>query len=228
MVGLIEFANYQWLPSQPWGDVHPSYPEWWHDPSCVDVTDNILRLQTKRHTRINGSGIQSYVGVGLVSSIQNFAYGDFEADVMLPKGTGLWPAFWLWGSDRWPPEIDIFEGYSGACGLYAHNRLPYYALKTNIWWPGLTKITPKNIKAKSHMIWRRFDQCFVNFRLEWRKDRIEIFYNSKSVRKVTDPKILQHYNSKELRVIFNNGVDSLKEYTNDSVMLVKNFKYKSI
>lgn len=52
---------------------------------------------------------------GMIRSIQTFYYGYFEARVFLPKGRGIWPAFWL-NSDydqdgklTWPPEIDIFE-----------------------------------------------------------------------------------------------------------------------
>lgn len=221
----INFADYIWLPRQPWGDVHSMYPDWWYDPECVDVTDNVLRLQTKRHERVNSTGVQSHIGAGLVSSIETFGYGDFEADVMLPKGTGLWPAFWLWGATSWPPEIDIFEGWSRKSGLYTSNWLPYYSLATNIWWGKGDR--PENLRSKSHMIWRRFDQCFVNFRLAWRPDRIEIFYNGKSVRKVTDSKILQYFRDTQMRVIFNNGIEHMTDYTNDSVMLVKNFKYVS-
>lgn len=222
---MIEFAGYEWLASQPWGDVHPIATDWWYDPSCVDVTDDILRLQTKRHERINGSGIQSHLGVGLVSSIQTFGFGDFEADIMLPRGTGLFPAFWLWGASSWPPEIDIFEAWSRSSGFYTSKCLPYYALSSNVWWGNGS--SPENIRSKSHMVWRKFDECFVNFRLEWRPHRIEIFYNGKSVRKVTDVKILQHYATTQLRVVFNNGIDHMQDYTNDSVMLVKNFKFKS-
>ncbi|MDF0578890.1 glycoside hydrolase family 16 protein [Bradyrhizobium yuanmingense] len=52
---------------------------------------------------------------GMIRSLQTFYYGYFEARVFLPKGRGIWPAFWL-NSDydqngklSWPPEIDIFE-----------------------------------------------------------------------------------------------------------------------
>jgi beta-glucanase (GH16 family) len=73
-------------------------------------------------------------------------YGRFEARIKLPKGQGIWPAFWMLGSDigrvDWPAcgEIDIMEnvgfepskvhgtlhgpGYSGAHGLTGVYTLP--------------------------------------------------------------------------------------------------------
>ena len=73
-------------------------------------------------------------------------YGRFEARLRLPRGQGLWPAFWLLGenigSAGWPAcgEIDVMEnigrepsvvhgtvhgpGYSGAAGVGAPYELP--------------------------------------------------------------------------------------------------------
>ena len=45
-------------------------------------------------------------------STTGYRYGWFEAKIKLPKGKNLWPAFWMWAWDSWPPEIDIFEGYT--------------------------------------------------------------------------------------------------------------------
>jgi beta-glucanase (GH16 family) len=62
-------------------------------------------------------------------------YGRFEASIKIPKGQGIWPAFWMLGGNNWPTtgEIDIMEnvgntpntvygtihgpGYSGANGV---------------------------------------------------------------------------------------------------------------
>jgi beta-glucanase (GH16 family) len=74
------------------------------------------------------------------------AYGRFEARLRVPRGQGLWPAFWLLGEDiatvGWPAcgEIDVMEnigrepstvhgtvhgpGYSGAAGVGASYALP--------------------------------------------------------------------------------------------------------
>ena len=74
------------------------------------------------------------------------AYGRFEARIKIPRGQGIWPAFWMLGDDvdkaGWPAcgEIDIMEnigkepslvhgtihgpGYSGAKGIGAPDSLP--------------------------------------------------------------------------------------------------------
>jgi beta-glucanase (GH16 family) len=62
-------------------------------------------------------------------------YGRFEASIKIPKGQGMWPAFWMLGGNNWPTtgEIDVMEnvgntpntvygtvhgpGYSGANGV---------------------------------------------------------------------------------------------------------------
>ena len=73
-------------------------------------------------------------------------YGRFEARIKIPRGQGLWPAFWMLGTDiekpGWPGcgEIDIMEnigkepalvhgtihgpGYSGGHGIGAAYALP--------------------------------------------------------------------------------------------------------
>jgi beta-glucanase (GH16 family) len=73
-------------------------------------------------------------------------YGRFEARIKIPRGQGLWPAFWMLSEDRgkheWPQggEIDIMEnigkeprlvhgtihgpGYSGEHGISASFALP--------------------------------------------------------------------------------------------------------
>ena len=73
-------------------------------------------------------------------------YGRVEASIKVPRGQGMWPAFWMLGEDvvtaGWPQcgEIDIMEvigkqptlvhgtvhgpGYSGSSGITAQYELP--------------------------------------------------------------------------------------------------------
>lgn len=49
---------------------------------------------------------------GVITSWGSFAqrYGVFQVRARMPKGKGLWPAFWLLNQEGgWPPEIDVFE-----------------------------------------------------------------------------------------------------------------------
>jgi beta-glucanase (GH16 family) len=81
----------------------------WYLPGNVVEQDGELRLVARREST-NGLGYSS----GLVQSKPSFSftYGYAEARMWLPKGSGLWPAFWTWPqSEHWPPEIDVVEFY---------------------------------------------------------------------------------------------------------------------
>jgi len=76
------------------------------------VANGVLSLVAKKVSdAANGINYES----GMIRSDWTARYGYFAARVKMPKGVGVWPAFWL-NSDvsaagrlGWPPEIDIFE-----------------------------------------------------------------------------------------------------------------------
>jgi beta-glucanase (GH16 family) len=93
-------------------------------------------LATERH-----DGCQ-YTSARLITkNLRSFRYGLIRARIKLPAGRGIWPAFWMLGTDidvaGWPScgEIDVMEnfgtnpgmvhgtvhgpGYSGASGITA-------------------------------------------------------------------------------------------------------------
>src|SRR6267154_1412954 len=84
------------------------------------VVGSILSLTADRAP----AGIQPLINgykytSGLLTTYKSFSqlYGYFECRAKLPKGQGLWPAFWMgqqgtydWpATGTWPPEIDILE-----------------------------------------------------------------------------------------------------------------------
>ena len=108
-------------------------------------TENGMLVIEARQEKLDGS---YYTSARLkTQGLQTFQYGRIEARLKVPAGKGLWPAFWMLGSDfngkNWPDcgEIDIMEyigkepdlimgtlhgpGYSGATGLTKWNRQEY-------------------------------------------------------------------------------------------------------
>lgn len=113
-------------------------------PENARIENGMLVIEA-RQERYYGS---YYTSARLkTQGLQEFQYGRIEARLRVPAGRGLWPAFWMLGSNfatvGWPDsgEIDIMEyvgrepdlilgtihgpGYSGALSLSHWNRQDY-------------------------------------------------------------------------------------------------------
>ncbi len=109
------------------------------------------------------------------------AQGRFEARIRLPRGRGLWPAFWLLGTDigtvGWPEcgEIDIME-YRGQEPAIVHGSLhgPGYS--------GGSALTGRYTLSDD-----TFDAGFHVFTVQWERDRIT-WYVDGVIYKVVTPK----------------------------------------
>lgn len=89
----------------------------------VEVADGRLRIAAEATGTPSG---RPYAG-GLVQTREAFGqrYGTFEARMKVPRGRGLWSAFWLMPvSGEWPPEIDVMETVGGS---------PRSVYQTNHW-----------------------------------------------------------------------------------------------
>ena len=97
-----------WRTAFPWGRDRRHLGELQrYIPDAFALDQGILRIVAEPTSR-QGYDYTS----GLISSYPAFAqeYGYFEIRAKLPRGQGLWPAFWLLPVDgSWPPEIDVFE-----------------------------------------------------------------------------------------------------------------------
>lgn len=97
-----------WTTAFPWGRDRSSVGELqYYAPDAFEVGGGKLSIKAKP----TPNGSHAYDS-GLISSHASFAseYGRFEIRCKVPKGKGLWPAFWLLPIDTsWPPEIDVFE-----------------------------------------------------------------------------------------------------------------------
>lgn len=71
---------------------------WRNDDEILD--DGEKNLRTFQYTSSN------------LWTLKKFQYGKFEIRCRMPNGSGFWPAFWMFGGQRWN-EIDVFDSYAG-------------------------------------------------------------------------------------------------------------------
>ncbi len=107
----------KWGYNYSWGHSHNHAA--WCAPENVIVSDGILTLkgENKQHPdavgkqgTFNNKKYDIVYTSGAINTHHkfNFDYGYFEARLKMPKGKGMWPAWWML-RDGWPPEIDMLE-----------------------------------------------------------------------------------------------------------------------
>lgn len=97
-----------WETQFPWGRDRSSVGELqYYAPDAFSQANSKLSI----FAQPTPGGSHAYSS-GLISSHKSFTMeqGRFEIRCKIPRGKGLWPAFWLLPVDTsWPPEIDVFE-----------------------------------------------------------------------------------------------------------------------
>ncbi len=142
----------------------------YYSPEEVYLENAMLVIRSQKIAR-NGRQYTS----GLVETAGKFSrkYGRFEARARLPRGKGIWPAFWMLPeSGDWPPEIDIFE-------LLGHAPSTIYM--TCHWgtWP--------DKKHKGRMFTGPdFTAGFHDFALEWEPHEIRWYIDGQMAHRVRE------------------------------------------
>lgn len=107
---------------------------------------------------------------GLITTQPSFTqtYGYFEMRAKLPRGKGLWPAFWLLPADlSWPPEIDIMENVGDPSKVYM-------TLHSNA----------AKVEGKEHPV---SPGEFHTYAVSWDKDQVVWFVDGREVRREKTP-----------------------------------------
>lgn len=176
----------------------------------------------------DGTTYDTRYAVGVMRSVETYGYGTFSADIRLPKGRNLWPSFWLVGDGHWPDngEIDIMEAYSDNRGSYFKALLPRWNTSNNVHYADNGH---KQIGA-SCVSWLKQTHNptdnFVNYAVEWRPNKVTFKVNGKTVREV-GWEVTQHFAGAQMHVIFNVWTAS-EDFTLDSPMMIRNFKYDEL
>jgi beta-glucanase (GH16 family) len=230
----INWCGYEWLTQERWGKIHPDKDYFWYDEESVKLLDNgdlILETKYNHYEFTTNEGIKkiSEVGAGLVSNLTKFSYGHFEIEAKLPSGNHLWASFWMWSFESWPPELDIFEGYTNRKGSYFNWNLRiflggFWRVKTNIHLGH--QPNNYNLGAKSHWLgFKSPDKKFNKYSCYWDENKLIFYFNGKIVREVTDLKYLNQLKGKTMNIIINNGITKLDDTNQESEFIIKYFKY---
>lgn len=105
----------------------------------------------------------------LTQGKHSWTYGRIEARIRLPKGQGLWPAFWMLGDNitsvGWPAsgEIDIME-YKGNEPTKVHGTIHYG--------------TPHEYSGNYYTHGKSFNTGFNTFSIEWKAGEIRWYVNN--------------------------------------------------
>jgi beta-glucanase (GH16 family) len=107
-------------------------------------------------------------------------YGYFEMEAKLPKGKGVWPAFWLLGyRDGRRPEIDILEAYPGGVapwGAPGADGVPVPMMYAPVVWrdredqAGYSKVATPDLSAGFH-----------RYGLKWEPNKTTFYFDGKEV-----------------------------------------------
>ena len=112
-------------------------------------------------------------------------YGYFEVTARVPKGAGLWPAFWLLPLDRsWPPEIDIAEI------LGSDSHVAYASLhSTDAAWVRREAHSYNNSTTTDRAAEAGdLSQDFHRYALDWQPDTITFYLDDRMVARRTTPR----------------------------------------
>lgn len=197
---------------------HPENLEQWYNRECVRITDNIFYIDSRFEPKTFPNGIYIKYAVGVAISKRLVNVNEYvECEIFIPKANGQWFAFWLSGSVKWPPEIDIVEGYSRR-----DNYKDYKKFQPNLHYRKGDGLKKKSIGAVDRPLPKTLKGRFVKFGLLWKKDRIEWYYNGYLVKVLTNKNILLYMNE-PLRLKINSGIQAVYN-PQDTTTIFKNIK----
>lgn len=234
----FNFCGYSWISQERWGIIHKDKPYVWYDKdSIIQKNNKELSLLSRYKPRFfEEIGRTAQMAVGLMSCTEEFSYGRFDLECKLPSLAYSWPAFWMYSWSDWPPEIDVFEGYSDKRARYDLPfwskllRNTFYKVESNVHVKG-GKGSMWNLGPRRHYFGRKDPRnVFNKYSVIWLPNKIQFLYNDTVVRIVDDKETLSLINGHKMNVVINNSCFAYHKSHLFIIgeMIIKNFKYTSL
>ena len=154
----------KWVPCFRWvtttGCDSTTTPQTYYSPGSVVISNGTLKLKAQHHpVNINGKTYPYTSAMITTGPSDNtgkpakflFKYGYMEIRAKVPKGQGLWPAFWALPTDNSElPELDVSEVLTGA-GLTTYtNNMTYSVTDDNSHASGASWTSPVDLASGFH------------------------------------------------------------------------------
>ena len=108
-----------------------------------------------------------------------------------------------------------------------HNPLAYNKVESCIHYGNVSKGTKTNLPARPGMIFKDPRKHFIRYACRWTRDCIEMYYDGRRVRKITNERILAEMDKPQMVVINNHltlkGLNKVGRQESD--FQIKYFKY---
>ena len=192
----IKAFGYEWRTKQPWGKYHPGNSQAWYDADAVEVLDDGSVDLSTYFKPANVGNTARPMACGLITSLyKDFGYGEYELECIMPKGQGLWPAFWFCPIGEAPPEIDVFEGETKNNNNYFRfnpfHPLAMWNIKSNAHYGSNYSDDHKEIGPKrSFFTFKNPHKHYIKYKFVWKRKSIKIYYNGIFVRAIRKRKLL--------------------------------------
>lgn len=198
-IPYFEWQGHNWICRPFWGIIHEQEPlEWADQEQPVIEEDGSLLLPFKIKK------FQDHpIARSIVRTVEEFKYGTFEWEVILPEGICVWPALWLSSDSGWPPEIDALEGWSGDRQDYVKRLLFKNVKPTMHWSEGADERTGEHKFESKHNIFRfliKGHGKVDRIKCVWTPSHVTVYYNGIRVKRFTDKEMLEHMNKPGYRM----------------------------
>jgi len=172
---LPDPANWRFDVGTDWGNAQLEYDTDRAENVSLDGSGN-LAITAREEAYLGRNYTSGRITTKDLFEMEN---GRFEARIRLPRGQGIWPAFWMLGDDfdevGWPAcgEIDVME-YRGQEPSVIHGSLHG---------PGYS--AGQAITRRFYLTDSTFDADFHVFAVEWRGNSIDWYIDDEYFQTVT-------------------------------------------
>lgn len=199
----FDFKGITWRVGHPWGNCHPKHLNSWFGEDTVRVTNDKIVLTVNDNPKEFFGDIHPY-SCGLISSVDMFSYGVYEAEIKLPATPNAWASFWTCSYyGDWLHEVDICEAETNDRGDYNTELFKGKLFKSS---DVTTNFHYKDSFLEHHQVGAKgisklrfisgIDiEDFNKYKMTFDKNYIQIEVNDKCVRKLADKKVLKWFNN---------------------------------